>query len=185
MIARIIQSSLHNRLIVLFGAALLIVLGTWQALRMPVDVFPDLTAPAVTVVAEAHGMSPTEVESQVAFPLETALNGAPGVRRVRSQSSIGLAVVTIEFEWGTELLRARQVVAERLQIARASLPPDLAPPLMAPAASIMGEIMFIALTSDRATGMELKSVADWVVRRRILAVPGVAEVITIGGDEKQ
>lgn len=185
MIERIIDFSLHNRLVVLFGAALLLVLGTWQAARMPVDIFPDLTAPTVTVVAEAHGMSPTEVESQITFPLETALNGAAGVRRVRSFSAIGLAVVTIEFEWTMELMRARQVVAERLQIARASLPPDLPAPMMTPAASIMGEIMFIALTSDRANGMELKSAADWVVRRRILAVPGVAEVITIGGDEKQ
>jgi CzcA family heavy metal efflux pump len=185
MIARIIDFSLHNRLVVLFGAALLIVLGAWQTSRMPVDIFPDLTAPTVTVVAEAHGMSPTEVESQVTFPLETALNGAAGVRRVRSFSAVGLAVVTIEFEWSMELMRARQVVAERLQIARASLPADLPSPLMTPAASIMGEIMFIALTSDRADGMQLKSVADWGVRRRILAVPGVAEVITIGGDEKQ
>src|SRR5215210_7755848 len=185
MIARIIEASLTNRLIVFFGAALLLVVGTWQALKMPVDVFPDLTAPSVTVVAEAHGMSPIEVESQVTFPLETALNGAPGVRRVRSLSGIGLSVITIEFEWITELMRARQVVAERLQLARTSLPADLPPPVMAPAASIMGEILFIALVSDRASGMELKSVADWVVRRRLLAIPGVAEVITIGGDEKQ
>src|SRR5687767_7711959 len=112
MIAHTIDYSLRNRIVVLAGAALLLVLGIWQALRMPVDVFPDLTAPAVTVVAEAHGMSPLEVESQVTFPLETALNGAPGVRRVRSQSGIGLTVVTVEFEWGTDLMRARQVVAE-------------------------------------------------------------------------
>ena len=185
MIGRTIAWSLRNGLIVVAAGVLLLILGAWQAWRMPVDVFPDLTAPAVTVVAEAHGMSPTEVESQVTFPLETALNGAPGVRRVRSQSGIGLAVLTIEFEWGTDLLQARQVVAERLQVARASLPADLPSPTMAPAASIMGEIMFIALISDRATGMELKSAADWVVRRRILSVPGIAEVITIGGDEKQ
>ena len=185
MIARVIDYSLRNRLVVLAAAVMLLVIGTWQALRMPVDVFPDLTAPAVTVVAEAHGMSPLEVESQVTYPVETALNGAPGVRRVRSQSGIGLAVVTVEFEWGTDLMRARQVVAERLQIARATLPADLPPPVMAPAASIMGEIMFVALVSDRASGMELKSAADWIVRRRLLAVPGVAEVITIGGDEKQ
>ena len=185
MIARIVEWSLHNRLVVFLGAVLLLVLGTWQALRMPIDVFPDLTAPSVTVVAEAHGMSPTEVESQVTFPLETALNGAPGVRRVRSLSGIGLAVVTIEFEWATDLMLARQVVAERLQLARASLPADLPPPVMAPAASIMGEILFIALVSDRASGTALKSVADWTVRRRLLAIPGVAEVVTIGGDEKQ
>lgn len=185
MIAQTIDYSLRNRLLVLFAAALLLVIGTWQALRMPVDVFPDLTAPAVTIVAEAHGMSPLEAESQVTFPLETALNGAAGVRRVRSQSGIGLAVVTVEFEWGTDLMRARQIVAERLQVARATLPADLPPPVMVPAASIMGEIMFVALVSDRASGIELKSTADWVLRRRLLAVPGVAEVITIGGDEKQ
>src|SRR5829696_4612933 len=156
MIAKTIAWSLQNRLVVLAAGVLLLVLGVWQAWRMPVDVFPDLTAPAVTVVAESHGMSPTEVESQVTFPLETALNGAPGVRRVRSQSGIGLAVLTIEFEWGTELMRARQVVAERLQVARASLPADLPPPTMAPAASIMGEIMFVALVSTQHNGIELK-----------------------------
>ena len=185
MIASLIRWSLANRLFVLAAATLLLIWGGYQTTRMPVDVFPDLTAPSVTVVAEAHGMSPAEVESIVTFPIETALNGSPGVRRVRSISTIGLAVITVEFEWGAEMFRARQIVAEKLQLARASLPPDLPPPQMAPAASVMGEIMFIALTSDKATGAELKSTADWVVRRRLLAVPGVAEVITIGGDEKQ
>jgi CzcA family heavy metal efflux pump len=185
MIASLIRWSLANRLFVLAAAALLLIWGGYQTTRMPVDVFPDLTAPSVTVVAEAHGMSPAEVESIVTFPIETALNGSPGVRRVRSISTIGLAVITVEFEWGAEMFRARQIVAEKLQLARASLPPDLPPPQMAPAASVMGEIMFIALTSDKVSGAELKSTADWVVRRRLLAVPGVAEVITIGGDEKQ
>lgn len=185
MIASLIRWSLANRLFVLMAATLLLFWGGYQTTRMPVDVFPDLTAPSVTVVTEAHGMSPTEVESIVTFPIETALNGSPGVRRVRSISTIGLAVITVEFEWGTEMYRARQIVAEKLQLARAALPSDLPPPQMAPAASVMGEIMFIALTSDKATGAELKSTADWVVRRRLLAVPGVAEVITIGGDEKQ
>jgi Cu/Ag efflux pump CusA len=185
MIAKIIQWSLGNRLFVLVAALLLMLWGGYQTTRMPVDVFPDLTAPQVVVVAEAHGMSPTEVENVVTFPIETALNGSPGVRRVRSLSSVGLAVVTVEFEWGTEILQARQIVAEKLQLARASLPSDLPPPQMAPAASVMGEIMFIALTSARHSGAELKSTADWVLRRRILAVPGVAEVLTIGGDEKQ
>lgn len=185
MIATIIRSSLANRLFVLFTAGLLLVWGGWQTSRIPVDIFPDLTAPSVVVVAEAHGMSPTEVENLVTFPIETAVNGAPGVRRVRSISSVGLAVITVEFAWGTDILQARQIVAEKLQVARASLPPDLPPPQMTPAASVMGEIMFIALISDKHSAMELKSTADWVLRRRILAVPGVAEVLTIGGEEKQ
>jgi CzcA family heavy metal efflux pump len=185
MIAALIRASLQNRLFVLVTAALLLLWGAWQSVRMPVDVFPDLTAPSVTVVAEAHGMSPTEVESLVTFPIETALNGSPGVRRVRSSSAVGLAVVTVEFAWGVDVREARQVVAEKLQLARGSLPPDLPPPQMAPAASVMGEIMFIALTSSSASGADLKTTADWVVRRRLLAVPGVAEVLTIGGDEKQ
>jgi CzcA family heavy metal efflux pump len=185
MIARIIDWSLANRMVVLAAAAALLAWGAWDAARMQVDVFPDLTAPAVTVVAEAHGMSPAEVEKLVTFPIETALNGAPGVRRVRSSSTVGLAVVTVEFDWGTALLPARQIVAERLQLAAAALPPELPAPRMAPAASIMGEILFVALVSDRHAGTELKSTADWVVRRRLLAVPGVAEVIGIGGDEKQ
>ena len=185
MIATIIRNSLSNRLFVLVAAGLLLLWGGWQTSRMPVDIFPDLTAPTVVVVAEAHGMSPTEVENLVTFPIETAVNGSPGVRRVRSISSVGLAVVTVEFAWGTDIMQARQTVAEKLQVARASLPPDLPPPQMAPAASIMGEIMFIALTSEKHAAMELKSTADWVLRRRILAVPGVAEIVTIGGDEKQ
>lgn len=185
MIASIIRWSLSNRLFVLIAAALLMLWGGYQTTRMPVDVFPDLTAPSVTVVAEAHGMSPTEVETIVIFPIETALNGSPGVRRVRSISSVGLAVITVEFEWGTEIPAARQIVSEKLQLARSSLPPDLPPPQMAPASSVMGEIMFIALTSDTASGADLKTTADWQVRRRLLAVSGVAEVLTIGGDEKQ
>jgi CzcA family heavy metal efflux pump len=185
MIASLIQLSLNNRLIVFLASLLLLVWGGYQTTRMPVDVFPDLTAPAITVVVEAHGMSPTEVERLVTYPIETAVNGSPGVRRIRSISSVGLSVVTIEFEWETEVREARQIVAERLQVARAGLPPDVPPPQMAPSASVMGEIMFIALTSTQHSAAELKSTADWVVRRRILAVPGVAEALTIGGDEKQ
>lgn len=185
MISAIIESSLKQRLAVLAIASLLLVCGIYQTAGMPVDVFPDLTAPQVVVVAEAHGMSPTDVENAITFPIETALNGSPGVRRVRSISSIGLAVVTVEFDWNVEMRDARRVVAERLRLARSSLPADLPPPQMAPAASVMGEILFIALVSDRHSGAELKSTADWVLRRRILAVPGVAEVLTIGGAEKQ
>lgn len=185
MISNIIEWSLKNRLFILLGAIVLLVWGGWQATRMPVDVFPDLTAPSVTIVSEAHGMAPTEVEAQVTFPIETAMNGASGVRRVRSVSDVGISIVTVEFEWGTDIYLARQIVAEKLQLARAALPADLPPPVMAPVASVMGEILFVALTSDQHSAMDLKTTADWVLRKRILAVPGVAEVIPIGGDTKQ
>lgn len=185
MIEQIIAWSLRNKLVVVIAGVLLLILGSWQAANTPVDVFPDLTAPSVTVVTEAHGMAPSDVESLVTFPIETALNGAPGVRRVRSSTKIGLSVVTVEFEWGTDLYLARQVVAERLQLARAALPADIPAPAMAPAASIMGEILFIALASDRHNGMELKNAAEQLIKRRLLAVPGVAEVLPIGGDTQQ
>jgi CzcA family heavy metal efflux pump len=185
MIDRIILWSLRNRLFVLTTAALLLVWGTYEAVKMPVDVFPDLTAPTVTVVAEAHGMAPQEVETQITFPVETALNGASGVRRVRSSTGVGIAVIWVEFEWGTDIYQARQVVAEKLQLAQSTLPPGVPPPVLAPVSSIMGEIMFIALTSDRHSPMELKTAADWNVRRRLLAVPGVSQVIPTGGETKQ
>jgi CzcA family heavy metal efflux pump len=185
MIGHIISWSLRNKLFVVLAGMLLLAWGGWQATKTPVDVFPDLTAPSVTVVTEAHGMAPTDVESLVTFPIETALNGAPGVRRVRSATKIGLSVVIVEFEWGTDLYLARQVVAERLQLARAALPPDIPAPAMTPAASIMGEILFIALHSEKHSGMEVKNVAEQVLKRRILAVPGVAEVLPIGGDTQQ
>jgi len=185
MIDRIIQWSLGNRALVLIGAALLLAWGSVEAVRMPVDVFPDLTAPSVTVIAEAHGMAPQEVESLVTFPIETALNGAAGVRRIRSSTGVGIAVVWVEFDWGTDIYQARQIVAEKLQLAAGSLPPHLERPVLAPVSSIMGEIMFIALTSDRHSSLELKTTADWVLRRRLLAVPGVSQVVPIGGDTKQ
>ncbi len=185
MIGHIIAWSLRNKLFVVLAGVLILAWGGWQASKTPVDVFPDLTAPSVTVVTEAHGMAPTDVENLVTFPIETALNGAPDVRRVRSSTKIGLSVVTVEFEWGTDLYKARQVVAERLQLARASLPADIPAPGMAPAASIMGEILFIALASDQHDGMALKNTAEQVIKRRVLAVPGVAEVLPIGGDTQQ
>jgi len=185
MIDTIIQWSLSNRLFVLLGAALLLAWGTVETLRMPVDVFPDLTAPTVTVLTEAHGMAPEEVETLITFPIETAMNGASGVRRVRSSTAVGFTVVWVEFDWGTDIYQARQVVSEKLQLVRGSLPPEIAPPVLAPISSIMGEIMFIAMTSDRHLPMEVRTAADWTVRRRILAVPGVSQVIPIGGDRRQ
>ncbi len=191
MIGQIIQWSLRNRLFVVMGGLMLLVWGGIETTRTPVDVFPDLTAPTVTVVTEAHGMAPLDMESLVTFPIETALNGAPGVRRVRSATKVGLSTITVEFAWGTDAYLARQVVAEKLQLAKASLPPGIDAPVMAPAASIMGEIMFIALTWDDPAKVgaggtvALKTTADYVLRKRLLAVPGVAEVLPIGGDLQQ
>jgi len=185
MIDGVIKWSLQNRLLVIAGSALLLVWGGYEAWRMPVDVFPDLTAPTVTVLTEAHGMAPEEVETLITFPIETALNGAAGVRRVRSSSGIGISVVWVDFEWGANYYHSRQIVSEKLQLAQAALPPEIEPPSMAPVTSIMGEIMFIALSSEVHDPMALKTTADWVVRRRLLAMSGVAQVIPIGGDTKQ
>ncbi|BAZ93716.1 silver efflux pump [Thiohalobacter thiocyanaticus] len=185
MIKQTIDWSLRNRLLIFAAALLLLLWGGYESLRMPVDVFPDLTAPTVTVVTEAHGMAPQEVESLITRPIESAMNGASGVRRVRSSTGIGIAVIWVEFEWGTDIYQARQIVNEKLQLASSSLPQDLPRPVLAPVTSIMGEIMFIALHSDRHDPMQLKTAADWTVRPRLLAVPGVAEVIPNGGQTRQ
>lgn len=185
MVEKILKWSLDNRALVLTLAGALLVWGGWTAARMPVDVFPDLTAPTVTVMTEVPGMAPQEVESQVTFPIESALNGASGVRRVRSSTAVGISVVWAEFEWGTDIYAARQVVAEKLQLAASSLPPEAERPVMTPISSVMGEVMFLALTSDKHTPMELRTEADWTLRRRLLSVPGVAQVTPIGGEEKQ
>ncbi|MBM3333793.1 efflux RND transporter permease subunit, partial [Candidatus Sumerlaeota bacterium] len=185
MIDGLIRWSLHNRAAVLAVALLLITIGTYTALNMPIDVFPDLTAPTVTVITEAHGMAPTEVESQVTFPIEASLNGASGVRRVRSSTAVGISVVWAEFEWGTDVHAARQVVSEKVALVAGELPPEAQRPVLAPISSIMGEILFLSLTSDKHGPMELRTTADTVIRRRLLSVPGVSQVTPIGGERKQ
>lgn len=185
MIDALIRWSLRNRgAVILFGLILLGV-GTFTAVRMPVDVFPDLTAPTVTVITEAHGMAPAEVETQVTFPIESALNGASGVRRVRSSTAVGISVVWVEFEWGTEIQSARQVVSEKIALVSNELPPEVERPILAPVSSIMGEILFISLTSDKHSPIELRTAADTVIRRRLLSESGVSQVTPIGGDMKQ
>jgi CzcA family heavy metal efflux pump len=179
----IIRVSLRHPILVLSLAAVLLVAGGWMALRMPVDVFPDLSAPTVTVVTESAGMAPEEVELLVTFSLESALNGAPGIRRLRSVSGAGITVIWVEFEWGEEIYRARQIVAERLQTVE--LPAGVDRPQLGPISSIMGEITFIALTSDTASAMALRRVAETTVRRSLLAIPGISQVVPIGGDVRQ
>jgi CzcA family heavy metal efflux pump len=185
MINNLIQWSLRNRLAVLVVSATLLALGGATTLRMPVDVFPDLTAPTVTVIVEGHGMAPEEMETLVTFPIESAVNGAADVRRVRSATAVGIAVVWIEFEWGTDIYRARQTVTERLAGVSGSLPAEVEPPVLAPISSIMGEILFVSLTSEAPDAIELRTVATSVIRRRLLSIAGVSQVTPIGGDEKQ
>ena len=180
----IIHFSLKNRLIVLLGAALIVAGGLWSADRIDVDVFPDLTAPTVVIMSDARGMSAEEVERLVTFPVETAVNGAANVRRVRSSSMYGYSFVWVEFDWGMDVFRARQTVSEKLVTIGEQLPDGIVP-MLAPQSSVMGEIMFLGLQSETTSMMELRDIADWVIKPAILATGGVSQVTVVGGDEKQ
>ena len=185
MLNRIIRFSLRNRLAVLGATLLLVVAGLYVTLRMDVDVFPDLNAPTVVVMTEAPGMAAEEVERLVTFPVETAVNGAADVRRVRSSSTTGFSVVWVEFDWGTDVYRARQTVSEKLATVTGGLPAGVGQPTLGPQSSILGEVMIIGLTADSTSLEELRTLADWVVRPRLLATGGVAQVAVLGGDVKE
>jgi HME family heavy-metal exporter len=180
----LVTQSLRNRFLVVAVAAVLVLLGAFSVVRLPVDVFPDLNKPTVTIMTEAEGLAPQEVEQLVSFPIETQMNGVPGVTRVRSVSGIGLSIVYVEFDWGTDVYRNRQQIAERLALIREQLPP-VTVPQMGPISSIMGQIMLVAITSDRASPMEVREAADFTIRPRILTIPGVAQVIPMGGEVRQ
>lgn len=184
IINNIIRFSLKNRLVVILGTVLVIVGGIWSANRMDIDVFPDLTAPTVVVMTDAHGMAAEEVERLVTFPIETAVNGATNVRRVRSASMSGFSFVWAEFNWGMDVFRARQIVSEKMTALGEALPDGIVPQL-APQSSIMGEIMLIGLQADSTSMMDLRTLADWTIKPAILATGGVSQVTIIGGDYKQ
>ena len=184
MFTFLVTQSLRNRLLVLAAAAVLVLYGSFVATRLPVDVFPDLNRPTVTIMSEAEGLAPAEVEQLVTFPIETQMNGLPGVTRVRSVSGVGLSIIYVEFDWGTEIYRNRQQIAERLGLLRDQLPANVTPQ-MGPINSIMGQILMFAMTSETASPMEVREIADFVVRPRLLTIPGVAQVIPIGGEVRQ
>lgn len=185
MLNKIIQYSLHNRLLVMIAAVTLLLWGTYTATNMEVDVFPDLNAPTVVVMTEAQGMAPEEVERLVTFPVETAVNGATDVRRVRSSSTTGFSVVWVEFEWGTNIYTARQIVSEKLATLGEALPSTAGKPTLGPQSSILGEMMILGLTADTTSLQDLRTLADWTIRPRLLSTGGVAQVAVIGGDIKE
>ena len=176
---------LNNRLVILATALLLLGIGIYTAYTMEVDVFPDLNAPRVAVMTEAKGMAPEEVDRLVTFPIETAVNGATNVRRVRSSSTTGFSIVWVEFEWGTDVYQARQIVSEKLSLVSEELPDYIGKPVMGPQSSILGEVMIIGLTADTTSLMDLRTIADWTIRPQLLATGGVAQVAVLGGDVKE
>lgn len=185
MLNKIIRFSLHNRLIVLVAAVALIILGGFTANNTEVDVFPDLNAPTVVVMTEAKGMAAEEVEQLVTFPIETAVNGATGVRRVRSSSTAGFSVVWVEFDWSTDIYIARQIVSEKLSAMANELPDNVGTPTLGPQSSILGEVLIVGLTADSTSMLDLRTLADWTIRPRLLSISGVAQVSVLGGDIKE
>lgn len=186
MLNAIIRFALNHRLLVIAATALIIVYGSITVRNLPIDVFPDITKPTVTIMTESHGMAPEEVETRVTFPIESFLNGLPGVERIRSQSGIGLSAIYVEFEWGTDIYRNRQLVQEKLNLAKERLPKDITP-IMGPVGSLMGQIQQIAVYSEDGSvnSMEVRSIAEWIIRPRLMTIPGIAQVISIGGGLKQ
>lgn len=185
MLNNIIKFSLNNKYLILLASVVLVVFGMRTATNMDVDVFPDLTAPTVVVMTDAHGMASEEVEKLVTFPIEAAVNGATDVRRVRSASSQGFSFVWIEFDWGTDVFKARQIVSEKLISVSSRMPLGVGQPVLAPQSSVMGEIFFVGIQSDSTSMMDLRTIAEWNVKPLILATGGVSQVTIIGGDYKQ
>ena len=181
----LVTQSLKNRLLVLAIAAVLVIYGGFTVGKLPVDVFPDLNKPTVTIMTEADGLAPLEVEQRVSFPIETQMNGLPGVTRVRSVSGVGLSIIYVEFDWGTDIYRNRQQISERLNLLRDQLPASVTPQ-MGSINSIMGQILLVAMTGpDTVSPMEMREIADFTIRPRLLTIPGVAQVIPIGGEVRQ
>ena len=185
MLNKIIHFSLQNRLLVLVAAVLLMVAGVYVMNRTEVDVFPDLNAPTVVVMTEAGGMAAEEVEQLVTFPIETAVNGATGVRRVRSSSTAGFSVVWVEFDWNTDIYLARQIVSEKIAMAAEELPDNVGNPTLGPQSSILGELLIVGMTADSTSMLDLRTIADWTIRPRLLSTGGVAQVAVLGGDIKE
>ncbi len=185
MINNIIKFSLNNKYFIILCSVVLVVFGVTTAVNMDVDVFPDLTAPTVVVMTDAHGMASEEVERMVTFPIETSVNGATGVRRVRSSSAQGFSFVWVEFDWGTDIFKARQIVSEKLITVSSQMPLGVGQPVLAPQSSVMGEIFFIGIQADSTSLMDLRTIAEWNIKPLLLATGGVSQVTIIGGDYKQ